>query len=266
MELSSWFGLVNTLAHALMFIITKTAFSNRALIKTWYYLDRLLLFNGQCSCQKDRRINILGFCVRWREGLLVSRAMKRFQGTNTECSPCEAVERRSNLGFTPFFAFLLYVVPFVSFSSQDSLNILARETVAFIDSRRRKRSWFWSFFPFLSSCLFLFPAPYLATGQRKRPGPPPMSGSGRGSRLWTVGASWGRDLVGAGNQGLPDRGSLSARTSQSTNWPRVTNAWRIGFSISVLTGFFGQVGKTILILVGDMVTSGNWGPGKIRLP
>ena len=53
MELSSWFGLVNTLAHALMFIITKTAFSNRALIKAQYYLDRLLLFNGQCSCQID---------------------------------------------------------------------------------------------------------------------------------------------------------------------------------------------------------------------
>ena len=135
-----------------------------------------------------------------------------------------------------FYSFFWHLyccfVPFVSFSSQDILNILAIETAAFIDSRRRKRSWFWSFFPFLSSCLFLFPAPYLATGQRKRPGPPPMSGSGRGSRLWTVGASWGRDLVGAGNQGLPDRGSLSARTSQSTNWPRVTNAWRIGFSIS----------------------------------
>lgn len=113
MELSSWFGLVNTLAHALMFIITKTAFSNRALIKTWYYLDRLLLFNGQCSCQKDRRINILGFCVRWREGLLVSRAMKRFQGTNTECSPCQVVERRNNLGFTPFllhFYCMLYLL------------------------------------------------------------------------------------------------------------------------------------------------------------
>ena len=134
-----------------MFIITKTAFSNRALIKTWYYLDRLLLFNGQCSCQKDRRINILGFCVRWREGLLVSRAMKRFQGTNTECSPRQVVD--TTLVLLLFWHFL-YVVPFVSFSSQDILNILARETAAFIDSRRRKRSWFCSFFPFCPPASF----------------------------------------------------------------------------------------------------------------
>ena len=105
------------MAQALMFIITKTAFSNRALIKALYYLDSYYcsVFNGQCSCQIDTQTDrvILDFLCQMEGRASCIQGMKRFQGTNTECSPFQVVERRYNLGFTPFllhFYCMLYLL------------------------------------------------------------------------------------------------------------------------------------------------------------
>ena len=144
-----------------MFIIRKTAFSNWALIKAQYYLDRLLLFSVQWTVFMSDRY------TDWQShpGLFVSDGGKGFlypghekiPGHKYRMLPMSSSGKKIQPWFYSFFvAFLLYVVPFVSFSSQDSLNILASETAAFIDSRRRKRSWFWSFFPFCPPASFFF--------------------------------------------------------------------------------------------------------------
>ena len=88
-------------------------------------------------------------CVRWREGASCIQGNEKISGTHTECFPFEVVEKRNNLWVTPFFAFL---IPFASFPSQESINILDRETAAFINSRRRERSRFCSFLSFWSRC------------------------------------------------------------------------------------------------------------------
>ena len=58
-------------------------------------------------------------------------------------------KKKQPLGYS-FFAFL---IPFASFPSQESINILDRETAAFINSRRRERSRFCSFLSFWSRAI-----------------------------------------------------------------------------------------------------------------
>ena len=134
-----------------MFIIRNMAFSNRALIKTWYY--RLLLFNGQCSLQIDRGTErvILGFlCQMEGRGFLYPGQWKDLWHTYRMLPIWSSGKKKQPLIWvTPFFAFL---IPFASFPSQESINILDRETAAFINSRRRERSRFWSFLSFWSRC------------------------------------------------------------------------------------------------------------------
>ena len=117
MELSSWFGLVNTLAHALMFINTKTAFSFRALIKTWYYLDRPLLFNGQCSCQIDRRTDrvILGFLCQMEGGASCIQGNEKIPEHKYRMLPISSGGKKIQPWFYSFFVAFIVCCTFCLF-------------------------------------------------------------------------------------------------------------------------------------------------------